>query len=236
MRLLLLSNSRQPDREYLDHAETAVRALFEDIREILFIPFALQDHGAYTRTVAARFQPFGIAVRPVAPDQTARRAVENAPGLFVGGGNTFRLLHRIQECGLIEPIRRRVAGGMPYMGSSAGTVIAAPTLMTTNDMPIVRPATFEALGLIPFQINPHYLDADPGSRHMGETREQRLAEFHEENDVPVVGLREGAWLRVEGPGSAPRSVRLEGLAGARLFRRGQATVEHAPGARLDGIL
>jgi dipeptidase E len=113
---------------------------------------------------------------------------------------------------------------MPYLGSSAGSVIAAPTLKTTNDMPIVRPESFDALGLVPFQINAHYFDADPESKHMGETREERLHEYLEENDVPVVGLREGAWLRV-----AAGEVRLGGRAGARLFHRGADPLEVQPG-------
>jgi dipeptidase E len=121
--------------------------------------------------------------------------------------------------------------GMPYLGASAGTNIAAPTIKTTNDMPIVQPPSFSALGLVPFQINPHYLDADPSSRHMGETREERLREFLEENDAPVLALREGAWLRVEGDRAS-----LEGASGARIFRRGAEPEEVAPGAALDHLL
>ena len=120
---------------------------------------------------------------------------------------------------------------MPYLGASAGTNIAAPTIRTTNDMPIVQPATFDALGLVPFQINPHYLDADPASRHMGETREERLREYLEENEAPVLGLREGAWLRVEGEAAT-----LGGANGARLFRRGAEPVELPPGADLSAAL
>lgn len=236
MRLLLLSNSRQPDRGYLDHAEAAIRELFRGIDSILFIPFALKDHVAYGGIAAARFAAMNIAVHPVTADEAGRRAIESARGCFVGGGNTFRLLDRLQTHGCLDPLRRRVTGGMPYLGASAGTVIAAPTIRTTNDMPIVQPRSFEALGLVPFQINPHYLDPEPGSRHMGETREQRLAEFLEENDAPVIGIREGGWLRIEGPGASPTSVVLEGSAGARLFRRGAPPQEHAPGARLDFLL
>jgi dipeptidase E len=120
---------------------------------------------------------------------------------------------------------------MPYLGASAGTNVTAPTIKTTNDMPIVQPASFDALGLVPFQINPHYVDADPASRHMGETREDRLREFLEENDVPVVGLREGAWLRVNGAAGE-----LGGRTGARLFRRDRPPEELAPGAALDALL
>src|SRR5262249_19579645 len=125
----------------------------------------------------------------------------------------------------------RALAGMPYMGSSAGTNIAAPTIRTTNDMPIVQPASFEALGLVPFQINPHYLDPDPKSTHMGETREQRLREFHEENEAPVVGLREGAWMRIEGD----RAI-LGGARGARIFRRDEEPEERGTGDSLDDLL
>jgi dipeptidase E len=158
-------------------------------------------------------------------------SLASAEAVFVGGGNTFRLLRALQSTGHLEALRARVAAGMPYMGASAGTNIAAPTIKTTNDMPIVQPASFDALGLLPFQINPHFIDADAASRHMGETREERLREYLEENEVPVVGLREGAWLRREGA-----TLRLEGRNGARLFRRGEAPEELAPGAALDRLL
>ncbi|HZM48863.1 MAG TPA: dipeptidase PepE, partial [Vicinamibacteria bacterium] len=151
--------------------------------------------------------------------------------VFVGGGNTFRLLKTLQDSELLEPLRRRVRDGLPYLGASAGTNITCPTIKTTNDMPIVQPPRFEALGIVPFQINPHYLDPDPGSRHMGETREDRIREFHEENDVPVVGLREGAWLRIEGTGG-----QVGGAASARVFRRGRAPEELALGSSLQALL
>jgi dipeptidase E len=161
-----------------------------------------------------------------------RQAIEEAEAVFVGGGNTFRLLRSLQQLGLLEPVRRRVLeGSLRYMGASAGTNLACPTLRTTNDMPIVQPASFEAFGLVPFQVNPHYLDAVPGSTHMGETRERRIEEFLEDNDVPVLGLREGAWLRRRGA-----QLRLDGLAGARLFRRGQPPQELEPGTDLSWLL
>jgi dipeptidase E len=139
-------------------------------------------------------------------------------------------LRLVQDTGLLEALRRRAQGGMPYLGASAGTNLATPTLKTTNDMPIVQPASFEALGLVPFQINPHYIDPHPASTHMGETREERIREFLEENDTPVLGLREGGWVSVEG-----RQGRLEGARGARLFRRGQEPVELPAGATLDEL-
>jgi dipeptidase E len=151
--------------------------------------------------------------------------------MFIGGGNTFRLLTLLHEKALIAPIRKRVAAGMPYMGSSAGTNVASPTIKTTNDMPIVYPPTFDALNLVPFQINPHYLDPDPASKHQGETREQRIREFHEMNETPVVGLREPALIRIDGA-----RAELLGDAGARLFKRGSQPVELATGDRLDDLL
>lgn len=137
-------------------------------------------------------------------------ALAAADAVFIGGGNSFRLLSALYRTGLRDAVRGAVRAGLPYMGASAGTNMAAPTLRTTNDMPIVQPPSFEALGLVPFQINPHYLDPDPDSTHKGETREERLTEFLEENDVPVLGLREGSWLRLEG-----EAARVDGARPAR---------------------
>jgi dipeptidase E len=158
-------------------------------------------------------------------------AVERAEAVVVGGGNTFRLLDEMYRRRLLEPIRGRAEAGMPYLGWSAGANVACPSLMTTNDMPIVQPPGFQALSLVPFNINPHYLDPDPASRHMGETREQRIQEFHEMNDAVVVGLREGAMIRVEDPQAT-----LRGSSGARIFRKKQLAMELEPGASLDFLL
>jgi dipeptidase E len=231
MNLLLLSNSTNHGAGYLDHAIAEVKALFGDGRRIAFVPFALADHEAYTAKVAARFAKEGIEVDGVTPDADGRGVIDRCQAIFVGGGNTFRLLDALQRSTLLHVVRERVIAGMPYLGASAGTNIAAPTIRTTNDMPIVQPASFEALSLVPFQINPHYLDADPASSHMGETRETRLREYLEENAMPVVGLREGAWIRVS---SGVRT--LGGTAGARVFRRGAEPVELAPGGDLASVL
>jgi dipeptidase E len=195
------------------------------------VPFALRDRAGYTAKAAARFEREGITVQGLAADDGGRQALEAAEAVFVGGGNTFRLLDTLQRAGLLEPLRERVRGGMPYLGASAGTNIAAPTIKTTNDMPIVQPARFDALGLVPFQINPHYVDPSPDTRHMGETREERIREFLEENDLVVVGLREGAWLDVE-----DGRCTLQGGAGARVFRRGQEPREVPPGGSLDDLM
>ena len=230
MRLLLISNSTRQGGAYLDQcADAIVSFLGLSVRRVLFVPYAVFDREAYAARVRARFQGLGFAVDSVhdAPDGPVR-AVENAEALFVGGGNTFRLLDALWRLELVEPIRRRAAARMPYVGVSAGSNVACPTIKTTNDMPIVEPPTLAALHLVPFNINPHYQDPMPGSTHMGETREQRIAEFHEENQPPVVGLREGSWLLVDGP-----TVMLQGSVGARIFRRGEAPVEVAVGACLD---
>jgi dipeptidase E len=230
-RLLLLSNSTNHGAGYLDHAMSAIRALFGPARRLLFVPFALRDQAAYAGKARARFAREQIEVDALTPDAAGRRAIEAAEAVFVGGGNTFRLLKALQDAALLEPLQSRARAGLPYLGASAGTNLACPTIKTTNDMPIVQPPRFGALGLVPFQINPHYLDPDPASRHMGETREDRIREFLEENDLAVVGLREGSWLSVEGG-----SGRVEGAAGARIFRRGRAPEERSPGSSLDDLL
>jgi dipeptidase E len=228
---MLLSNSTNFGQGYLDHAMGSIRAFLGEVRELLFVPFALYDRAGYTAKAAARFEREGIAVRGLVTGDEGRRALDEAQAVFVGGGNTFRLLGTLQEADLLGLLRARVRSGLPYLGASAGTNIAAPTIKTTNDMPIVQPASFEALGVVPFQINPHYLDPSPGTRHMGETREERIREFLEENDLAVVGLREGAWLEVEDAGCV-----LQGGAGARIFRRGEEPREAAPGEALDDLM
>ncbi|NSC24545.1 dipeptidase PepE [Streptomyces albus subsp. chlorinus] len=233
MKLLLLSNSSAPGRGYLDHAREVIAGHLAGVRELLFVPYALADHDGYTAKVAAFMDGLGVRVRGVHTAGDPRALVSGAQAVFIGGGNSFRLLKSLQERGLVTAIAQRVReDGVPYMGSSAGTNMACPTLRTTNDMPIVQPASFDALGLVPFQINPHYLDPDPASAHMGETREERLTQFLEENDVPVLGLREGTWLRRTG-----EALELGGVAsGARLFTAGAEPVEYAPGADLSRLL
>ena len=227
-RLLLLSNSTNHGQGYLDHAMPAVRERLAGAGRLAFVPFALRDHARYSARVAARFAPEGVEVLAVTPDEAGRAAIEAADAVFIGGGNTFRLLDQLQRAGLVDVIRGRAAAGMPYLGASAGTNVATPTLKTTNDMPIVQPARFEALGLVPFQINPHYLDPDPSATHMGETREERIREFLEENATPVLGLREGCWLQVDGERGW-----LRGPRPARLFRRGHDPLELPPDAAID---
>ncbi len=234
LRILLVSKSTQHGQRYLEHCAAEVAQHFggrESGTEVLFVPYALADHDAYAATARTAFEAMGLRLRSLHEVDDARSAVESAAGFFTGGGNTFRLLRTLQEGGLIEPIRQRVRAGAPYLGTSAGSNIACPTIRTTNDMPIVEPESFDALGLVPFQLNPHYLDPAPDSQHMGETREQRIREFHEENEMPVLGLREGGMLRVEGP-----KMTLLGPPSLRLFRRGEVAVEYETGADLSFLL
>ena len=225
LRVLLLSSSTVSGGGYLDYAEAEIRELLGEARRVLFVPFALADQESYTTRVRERLSRMGYEVEGLHRAENPRGAVERAEAIFIGGGNTFRLLKTLCDRGLVAPIRARVLEGIPYLGSSAGSNVATPTIRTTNDMPIVQPPTFDALGLVPFQINPHYLDADPTSPHMGETREERILQFLEENETPVLGLREGAWLRVAGS-----DCRLGGTTGARWFRRGRPPAELGSGA------
>jgi dipeptidase E len=229
-RILLISNSTLHGSGYLDHAETELRSFLGDVKRVLFVPYALFDRDKYAATAQQRFQKFGYELTSIHTASDPVQAVRETDAVFIGGGNTFRLLKALYDFQLLRPIRERVSGGMPYIGSSAGSNVAGPTIKTTNDMPIVQPPSFDALGLVSFQINPHYLDADPNSTHMGETREERIVQFLEENDTPVIGLREGAMLRIENGQTT-----LRGSSGARIFRRGQEADEVVPGAQLDLI-
>ena len=230
-RLVLLSNSTQHGRRYLDHAIDELLEVWGPARRVLFVPFALHDRAGYSAKFRARLGELGFEVDQLAAAGEGARQIENAEAVFVGGGNTFRLLKALQEASLLEPLRAAALAGVPYTAASAGINLAGPTIRTTNDMPIVEPPSLDSLGLVRFQINPHYLDPDPGSSHMGETREQRIVEFLEENDSAVVGLREGGWIRVEGLRGW-----LGGAKGARIFRRSIDPEERAPGAALDDLI
>ena len=231
MRLLLLSTSTLYGGGYLDYAEQHIREFLGASARVLFVPYALADRDAYANTARQRFERMGYELYSIHQEADPARAVDRADIIFIGGGNTFRLLKTLYDEALIDLIARRVRQGMPFIGSSAGTNMACPTIKTTNDMPIVQPPSFNALGLISFQINPHYLDPDPSSRHMGETREERLRQYLEENDVPVVGLREGSLLWVE-DGMAI----LRGEKSARVFQRGKEPFEVDSGSELIAVL
>ena len=229
-RVLLISNSTLYGSGYLDHAAAEIRDFLGDLKRVLFVPFALYDRDAYAATAKDRFNRLGYDLTSIHNAPNPVKAVNDSEAVFIGGGNTFRLLKCLYDFNLLEPIRRRVLEGMPYVGSSAGSNVAGPTIKTTKDMPIVQPPSFDALGLVPFQISPHFQDPDPNSTHMGETQEERILQFLEENDTTVAGLREGAMVRVENA-----TTTLKGSSGARIFRKGQAPVERAPGSVLDDL-
>jgi dipeptidase E len=227
-RILLISNSTLYGGGYLDHAESEIRDFLGDVGEVLFIPYALHDQDAYAATARDRFEKMGYRLESIHAAADGTQAVNDAEAIFIGGGNTFRLLRALYNADVLQPIRHRVVAGVPYIGSSDGANVAGPTIKTTKDMPIVQPPSFDALGLVPFQISPHFLDPDPNSTHMGETQEERIRQFLEENDTPVVGLREGAMVRAENG-----SHTLKGSSGARVFLKGAEPVEVIPGAQLD---
>jgi dipeptidase E len=231
MRILLISNSTVYGRGYLDHAEGELRKFLGDSKTVLFFPFALYDRDDYAARASARFAEIGYPMTSAHSVGDPIRAVAETDAIFIGGGNTFRLLKSLQDLDLIEAIRQRVRDGAPYIGSSAGSNVAGPTIKTTNDMPIVQPRSFDALGLVPFQLNPHFLDPVPKSTHMGETREERILQFLEENETPVLGLREGAWVWAENG-----SVKLGGSHGARIFRRGESPVEKTTGDEISNLV
>lgn len=229
-RVLLISNSTLYGSGYLDHAENEIRDFLKNAQRVLFVPYALYDRDGYTATAAGRFQRMGYNLTSVHTAHDPAHAVNETDAIFIGGGNTFRLLKSLYDVELLEVIRLKVANGAPYVGSSAGSNVAGPTIKTTKDMPIVQPPSFDALGLVPFQISPHFQDPDPNSTHMGETQEQRILEFLEENDTPVVGLREGAMVRIENGVTT-----LKGTRGARIFRKGKKPVERVSGDVLDEL-
>jgi dipeptidase E len=212
-------------RGYLDHAVDEIHDLLEPRSRVVFVPFALHDRAAYFSRARSRLGEIGYQVIDV--EDVVRGTDIEFDAIFVGGGNTFRLLKGLQDSGLVALIRQHVQAGKSYIGSSAGAIVAGPTIKTTKDMPIVQPRSFESLGLVEFQISPHFLDPDPGSTHMGETQEERINQFLEENDAPVVGLREGGMLRIDGG-----SVVLKGTIAARLFARNRRPIECQPGALL----
>lgn len=235
MRVLLGSGGfRTPDR--IAHLTTQMRAFFGSVDRLLFVPYALADHDDYVRLLREKGFDAGYAIDGIHRHANPVRAVLEAPAIYVGGGNTFRLLAALQDHGLLEPIRQRVQAGVPFLGISAGCNVACPTIKTTNDMPITQPASLEALGLVPFQVNPHYYTGrtfiqrdDRLHEHFGETRDDRIREFHEMNDTPVIGLWEASLLCLQG-----RHLTLDG--DARIFRKGQAPLDVTSGAELHDLL
>ncbi|MCH8330490.1 MAG: dipeptidase PepE [Bacteroidetes bacterium] len=234
MRLLLLSNSTLYGQPYLDWPKKEIRKyLRDDPIEVLFIPYAgiMVGYDSYTEMVAGPFNRLGYSIRPIHLETDPLEAVNNAAAIAIGGGNTFHLLYSLYENNLVQALREKVENGTPFIGWSAGSNMACPTIRTTNDMPIIEPKSFDALNLVPFQINPHYLDLKLEG-HAGETREQRLEEFLEVNqDIYCVGLREGTALRREGS-----KLTLLGDRKMRLFRYGAEPMEYTRLDNLDFLL
>ncbi|XP_022670242.1 alpha-aspartyl dipeptidase-like isoform X1 [Varroa destructor] len=210
-KLLLLSNSTTYGTSYLSYAKDMIKAFLgkHEVSEILFVPYARCDYEDYTTTVREAVEPMGFSVKGIHTFPSPVEAVNKAQCIFIGGGNTFLLLKTLYENQLVEPIRKRVLeGNLVYIGSSAGTNVSTPSINTTNDMPIVYPPTFEALNLIPFNINPHYVDADPSSKHMSESREKRIQEYLEQGSGrKVLGIYEGVLIEVEGDRATLRGER-----------------------------
>jgi dipeptidase E len=236
MRILLGSGGfRTPER--VQFLTEQMRSFFGAIDRLLFVPYALADHEGYVAGLTERGIHAGYTLDGIHRHADRATAVREAEAIFIGGGNTFRLLAALYRLGLLDVIRERVQSGMPYLGISAGSNVACPTIKTTNDMPIVEPPSLTALGLVPFQINPHYFFGGTFVKigeeylpHFGETRDERIREFHEENDTPVLGLWEAGLLRIE-----EGAITLLGTP-ARLFRKGQEPVEQEPGRQLEGLL
>ena len=233
MNLLLISNSTNAGEEYLKYPIAEIAKTLQGVSEVVFIPYAAVtfSYDEYEAKVQARFNEIGIKVKSIHHALNKRNFLRNAEAVVIGGGNTFALLKRMQEEDLLDVIHRRVKGGMPYVGWSAGSNVTCPTICTTNDMPIVQPESFRAIGLVSFQINPHYLDANPVG-HAGETREQRILEYLEANRSRyVVGLREGCMLRIDDNG-----IELIGSRPMRIFKKGQPTYEVNPGDDISFLL
>ena len=234
MRLLLISNSTNPGEPYLDYPKENIRQfLGKKPVKVLFIPYAAVtfSYDDYEAKVAERFREIGHEIVSIHRFSDPIKAVLGAEAIAVGGGNTWKLINEIHKNGLVGPVREKVLAGTPYMGWSAGSNVACPTMMTTNDMPVVETPSFKAFNLVPFQINPHYLDANPEG-HAGETREQRILEFIEANQkMAVVGLRESTMLLVDA-----QKMRLIGPRNARIFKKGEETREMAPSEDFSFLL
>lgn len=229
--IILASTSTLYGEEYLSYLKEQILSLFIPNQEIIFIPYARPggiSHDEYTKKAAMVFSELGLQLRGLHSFDDPIAAIQNAKGFFTGGGNTFLLVKTLHELNLMQELKQKVEEGTPYLGTSAGSNIGGVNMQTTNDMPIVYPPSFETMGLIPFNLNPHYLDPQPELKHNGETRETRINEFHSQNDVPVVGLREGSWIRVKGD-----LITTEGNCDSRIFEKNKTPYELAPGSKLN---
>ncbi|GAB1309437.1 dipeptidase PepE [Urechidicola sp. KH5] len=216
-RVIIASTSTLHQQSYLEYLLPKLEQLFKGVNELIFVPYARPggiSYDDYTKVITTAFKSIKIDVKGIHEFDNRREAIKNAQAIFVGGGNSFELVNQLYRTGLLEEIKNVVESGIPYLGTSAGSNITGLSIKTTNDMPIVYPPSFDTMGLINFNINPHYLDSDPTSTHMGETREIRIKEFHKYNDEPVLGLREGSWLEL-----FDEELFLRGNLTARLFEK-----------------
>ena len=221
--IIIASTSTLHRGEYLDYLLPELQSFFSNVKELLFIPYARPSgisHDDYTKKVSEAFVKINISVKGIHEFENPIEAITNAEAIFTGGGNTFVLVSMLYKLNLLDAIQKAVENGTPYLGTSAGSNICGLTMGTTNDMPIAYPPSFRTLGLVSFNLNPHYLDPIEGSQHMGETRETRINEFHYYNSQPVLGLREGSWLEVLGA-----KITLKGDLSARLFQQGKKPIE-----------
>ncbi|MCL6218441.1 dipeptidase PepE [Zunongwangia pacifica] len=233
MKAILASTSTLHGQGYLEYLIPHLNELYGNDKEILFIPYARPggiSHDEYTQNAKEAFKKTNLSVRGIHEFKNAAEAIEKAEGIFTGGGNTFLLVSELYRNGIIDLLKQAIKNGTPYMGTSAGTNIGGLTMGTTNDMPIVLPKSFKTLGLVPFNINPHYLDPDVNSTHKGETRETRIKEFHHFNSQPVVGLREGSWLELD-----KNEVFLRGKLSARIFKCSEDPYEVETGTKLTNL-
>lgn len=229
--ILLASTSTLYGGNYLEYLREEIKQLFQGIETVTFVPYARPggiSHDEYTAKAAAFFKEINIRVVGLHTFDKVQEGVRQAQAFFTGGGNTFLLVKMLHELGLMTLIAQEVQSGKPYLGSSAGSNIAGVNMKTTNDMPIVYPPSFDCMACIPFNLNPHYLDPDPHSKHNGETRETRILEFHSQNNIPVVGLREGNWIRVQGD-----NITVLGEHNTRIFEAGKAPYEVPPHTALQ---
>ena len=227
MNIILASTSSLYGGSYLDYLTDHLKELFQGIDELIFIPFARPggiSHDAYTQKASAYFKSLNIKVRGLHEFDDKVKALNEGKAYFTGGGNTFLLVKTLHEEQLMSVLRNNVEQGKPYLGTSAGSNIGGINMKTTNDMPIVYPPNFDCMGLVPFNINPHYLDPNPELEHNGGTRETRIKEFLTQNGVPVIGLREGNWIRRVG-----KRISFEGPHDTRIFEKGKETYEVGPG-------
>lgn len=229
--VLLASTSTLHGEGYLHYLTSELTEFFTSVEDLLFIPYARPggiSHEDYTAKAISFFKGIGKKITGIHSYENPAQALKKASAFFTGGGNTFLLVKQLHELGLMTVLKEEVEKGKPYLGTSAGSNIGGVNMRTTNDMPIVYPPSFDTMGLIPFNINPHYLDPDPNSKHNGETRETRILEFLSQNNLPVVGLREGSWLRILG-----NKITTEGACNSRIFEPNKKPYEIAPGTFLN---